>query len=125
MISNIIISPIIEIIRSINPKFQDWYDHLGPHDKSSFGSELTQGIFSVLHKEMGKRTQRWPAKGEKLKAARAINHHWFSDVIENSKKLELGKFYTVKLCEPVSSWCPVEIEEMDGTFCLSSFEWKC
>ena len=117
------ILPIIEIIKAINPKFQDWYDHIGGYDKSLFELELEQSIFKTILQEMGKRTQRWPMKGEKLKAARVIKHHWFIDVIENSKKLEIGKYYTVKKCEPASSWCPVEIEEIEGTFCLSAFEW--
>ncbi len=118
------ISPIIEIIKSINPKFQDWYDHIGPHDKSSFERALENSIFKTILEEMGKRTQRWPAKGEKLKAVREIKHHWFNDVIENSKRLKIGEYYTVKTCEPLSSWCPVEIEEIEGTFCLSAFEWR-
>ena len=118
------IDPIIEILKSINPKFKDWYDHVSSYDKSSFSNKLEQSIFKTILQEMALRTRRWPMKGEKIKASRVIEHHWFSDVIENSKKLSIGNYYTVKSCDPASSWCPVEIEEIDGTFCLSSFEWK-
>lgn len=118
------IIPIVEIIKSINPKFKDWHDHLMEYDKNSFAVELEQSIFKTMIVEMKKRTQRWPMKGEQIKASRVIEHHWFKDVIENSKKLEIGQYYTVKKCEPASSWCPVEIEEVEGTFCLSAFEWK-
>ena len=108
-----------------DPKFADWYDHLHQYDRSSFEIELEQTILKVVVQQMSRRKQRWPAKGEKIIAAKnEIKHHWFTNVIANAKKLEVGQSYTVKKCDPASSWCPVEIEEIEGTFCLSCFDWK-
>lgn len=108
-----------------DPKFADWYDHLHQHDRSSFEIELEQTVLKVVVQQMARRKQRWPAKGEKIIAAKnEIKHHWFTNVIANAKKLEVGQSYTVKKCDPASSWCPVEIEEIEGTFCLSCFDWK-
>ena len=116
------ITPIVEYITTINPKFQDWFNHLSSYDKYSFEGNLDQVIFKLILEEMGKKKQRWPNKGDKIKAAREIKHHWFREVIENSKKLEIGQWYTVKSCEVYSSWCKIEIEEMEGSFCRSTFE---
>ena len=108
-----------------DPKFADWYDHLHQHDRSSFEIELEQTMLKIVIQQMARRKQRWPAKGEKIIAAKnEIKHHWFTNVIANAKKLEVGQSYTVKKCDPASSWCPVEIEEIEGTFCLSCFDWK-
>lgn len=107
-----------------NPDFVDWYDHLCSRDKSMFESELEQTMLKVVVQQMARRKQRWPKVGEKIKAIRSIDVHWFRNVIENSKKLKIGETYTVKKCDPASSWCPVEIEEIEGTFCLSCFDWK-
>ncbi len=116
------ITPIVDHIASINPKFKDWYDHISQYDKSSFEIELEQRIFRLILEKIGEKTQRWPCKGDKIKAAREIKHHWFCDVIENSKLLTIGEYYTVKTCEVYSSWCKIEIEEIEGAFCRSSFE---
>ena len=67
---------------------------------------------------------RWPKLGEKLIAAKHLEWHWFTNVIENSKKLEIGKQYTIKSVDVLSSWCKIEIEEIDGWFSLQSFKWK-
>lgn len=108
-----------------NPDFADWYNHLCSRDKSMFESELEQTMLKVVVQQMARRKQRWPAKGEKIIAVKnEIKHHWFTNVITNAKKLQIGQSYTVKKCDPASSWCPVEIEEIEGTFCLTCFEWK-
>lgn len=120
------IEKVVEALgNETNPDFKDWYDHLGSRYQSIFENDLEQLILQRVVQQMARLKQRWPMAGEKIIAAKnEIKHHWFIDVKENAKKLEVGQEYTVKKCDPASSWCPVEIEEIEGTFCLSCFEWK-
>ncbi len=120
-----LITKVIEVLKEeSSPDFKDWHCHLSSRDRELFEIELEQTMLKVVIQQMAKRIQRWPAVGEKIRARKSIGIHWFRNVIENSKKLEIGKEYTVKKCNPASSWCPVEIEEIEGTFCLSCFDWK-
>lgn len=66
--------------------------------------------------------------GDELVFARQPSWHWFTNVIEDSKLLEIGKIYRVLACEPASSWTCIKLEGFpdvkhgDKMFCLSSFE---
>jgi hypothetical protein len=53
----------------------------------------------------------WPKPGDKLKFLGAGRYHFFTSVIEEGKKLKIGDVFTVKKCEPASSWCPIYFEE--------------
>ena len=66
----------------------------------------------------------WPQKGEKLIATNNKIRHWFKTVNESCAKLEIGQTYTVKECNVASSWCEILLEEMEGSFSLSAFDWK-
>jgi hypothetical protein len=66
----------------------------------------------------------WPAKGDKLVCNKTELKHWFRSVIENCAKLEIGQTYTVKECNVASSWCEILLEELEGSFSLSVFDWK-
>jgi hypothetical protein len=59
-----------------------------------------------------------------LVAAKNNIWHWFRNVRENCAKLQIGETYTVKECNVASSWCEILLEEIEGSFCLSAFEWK-
>jgi len=68
--------------------------------------------------------QRWPTKGDKLICKKNDLQHWFKSVKENCAKLKIGETYTVKGRNVASSWCEILLEEMEGSFCLSAFDWK-
>lgn len=121
-----LITKVIAVLKEESlPDFADWYNHLGSRYQSIVDSELEQTILEKVIQQMSRYKQRWPMAGEKIVAAKnEIKHHWFTNVIANAEKLEIGETYTVKKCDPASSWCPVEIEEIEGTFCLSCFDWK-
>ena len=53
----------------------------------------------------------WPKPGDKLKFVGAGKFHFFTDVIENAKSLNVGDIFTVSECKPASSWCPVKFVE--------------
>lgn len=48
--------------------------------------------------------------GDKVKLAR-IGHHWFTSHIENAKKLDKSKVYTISKIQIASSWTGVCLEE--------------
>lgn len=64
-----------------------------------------------------------PKAGSKVMFT-GVNSFWYWSVIKAAKKLlEIGKEYTVKKCEPFSSWVAVELEEFPGErFSLSWFK---
>ena len=66
----------------------------------------------------------WSTKGDKLICKKTEVKHWFRSVTENCAKLKIGETYTVKECNVASSWCEILLEEMEGRFCLSAFDWK-
>lgn len=65
---------------------------------------------------------RWPAPGTKLKY-NGERIHWFDDMRQSVRdNLVIGEIYTLKTCQPASSWCPVTLEETgDLKFELSWF----
>lgn len=117
-----LIPEIIEILKQ-DAKFADWHSHLSRYDKSTFYNDLEQSVLRTVLAAKTKFKQRWPAKGDKLVAKNNQIKHWFRSVTENCAKLEIGREYTVKNCEVASSWCAVELEELDGDFSLAAFEW--
>ena len=65
----------------------------------------------------------WPKTGDKLKFLGAGKWHFFTNVIEESKKLKVGDIFTVSKCIPASSWCPIYFEETgDKVFESAWFE---
>ena len=118
-------SPIASLLLNLkeDSKFADWYDHLSIYDKSTFYSDLEQGVLKTILAAKTKFKTRWPSKGDRLVAKNNQIQHWFRSVIENCAKLEIGREYTVKSCEVASSWCLIELEELSGGFSLSAFEW--
>lgn len=117
--SSSIISALLQ-----NGQFSDWYNHLSCYDKSSFEREVTSAAWKAFLDAKEKYKQRWPAKEDKLIAAKNNIKHWFSNVTASCKNLEIGRKYTVKECNVASSWCEIKLEELDGEFCLSAFDWK-
>jgi hypothetical protein len=68
----------------------------------------------------------FPKDGQKIKAIANETNSWFTNVIENTKKLEIGREYTVLKTELNSSTSYVWLEEFgkDMFFNLHSFEWE-
>lgn len=52
------------------------------------------------------------AKGTKIKFVKPINQHWFYNVVNDQKFLEIGKVYTVDKVEMASSATYVWLEEI-------------
>ena len=52
------------------------------------------------------------AKGTKIKFVKPINQHWFYNVVNDQKFLEVGKVYTVDKVEMASSATYVWLEEI-------------
>lgn len=102
----------------------DFYNHLSRYDKLSFESSLNSAIYGAFLAAKDKYKQRWPAKGDKLVCKKNDLQHWFKSVKENCAKLKIGETYTVKECNVASSWCEILLEEMEGSFSLSAFDWK-
>ena len=68
----------------------------------------------------------FPRDGQKIKAIANETQSWFTNVMEDTKKLEVGKEYTVRKTELNSSTSYVWLEEFgeDMFFNLHSFEWE-
>lgn len=107
-----------------NERFADLYNHLSHYDKPRFEHDINNAIFATFLAAKEKYKQRWPAKGDKLVVIRNNIIHWYKNIIENCAKLEIGQTYTVKECNVASSWCEILLEELEGQFCLSAFNWK-
>ena len=107
-----------------NENFADFYNHLSCYDKPMFERDLENAIYTTFLAAKDKYTQRWPAKGDKLVCKKNDLQHWFKSVKENCAKLKIGETYTVKECNVASSWCEILLEEMEGSFSLSAFDWK-
>jgi len=107
-----------------NEKFADFYNHLSHYDKPSFENDLNNAIYAVFWAAKDECKQRWPAKGDKLVCKKNDLRHWFTSVVINCAKLQIGGTYTVKECNVASSWCEILLEEMEGSFSLSAFDWK-
>lgn len=67
----------------------------------------------------------FPKDGQKIKAITNETQSWFTNVKEDTKKLEIGKEYTARKTELNSSTSYVWLEEFgeDVFFNISSFEW--
>lgn len=67
---------------------------------------------------------KWPKQGDKI-TFKGVQHFWFLNIIKAAQELlEVGKVYTVKKCEPFSSWVAVELEEVpEQRFTLSFFDY--
>jgi hypothetical protein len=68
----------------------------------------------------------FPKDGQKIKAITNKTNSWFLSVVEDTKKLEIGKEYTVLKTELNSSSSFVWLEEFgkDVFFNIHSFEWE-
>jgi hypothetical protein len=68
----------------------------------------------------------FPKDGQKIKAITNKTNSWFLSVVEDTKKLEIGKEYTVLKTELNSSSSYVWLSEFGGDmfFNLHSFEWE-
>jgi hypothetical protein len=68
----------------------------------------------------------FPRDGQKIKAITNKTNSWFIQVVEDTKKLEIGKEYTVLKTELNSSTSYVWLEEFgeDVFFNICSFEWE-
>lgn len=40
-----------------------------------------------------------------------IEHHWFTNILENAKKLKVGQIYTITSIDPASSWTACTLAE--------------
>lgn len=107
-----------------NENFADFYYHLSWYDKESLENSLNNAIYTTFLAAKDKYNQRWPAKGDKLVCKKNNLKHWFRSVMENCTKLQIGETYTVKECNVASSWCEILLEEMEGSFSLSAFDWN-
>jgi len=66
---------------------------------------------------------QWPRPGDKV-IFKGTHMFWFTNIIENGKKLEIGKEYTLGDIAPASSWCSVTLEETgDLQYSLDFFKW--
>jgi hypothetical protein len=68
----------------------------------------------------------YPKDGQKIKTITNNTNSWFLQVVEDTKKLEIGKEYTVLKTELNSSSSYVWLSEFGGDmfFNLHSFEWE-
>ena len=68
----------------------------------------------------------FPKDGQKIKSITNKTNSWFLSVVDDTKKLEIGKEYTVLKTELNSSTSYVWLEEFgkDMFFNLHSFEWE-
>jgi hypothetical protein len=68
----------------------------------------------------------YPKDGQKIKTITNKTNSWFLQVVEDTKKLEIGKEYTVLKTELNSSSSYVWLSEFGGDmfFNLHSFEWE-
>lgn len=93
-------------------------------------NELEEGMAYLSDKRkldefFSKHEIKWPKAGDKV-TFRGVNHFWYWSIIKAAKELlEMDKEYTVKKCEPFSSWVAVELEEFPGErFSLGFFNYE-
>lgn len=98
-------------------------------DRNLF-NELKEGVAHLSEAKkadefFSKHEIKWPKPGDKI-IFKGVNHFWYWSVIKAAKVLlEIGKEYTVKKCEPFSSWVAVELEEFPGEkFSLGFFDYE-
>lgn len=83
-----------------------------------------RNLFNEL-KEGTDHLSKLPKSGDKI-VFKGVKPFWYWSMIKAAKALlEIDKEYTVKKCEPLSSWTAVELEEFPGErFSLSWFEFN-
>jgi hypothetical protein len=52
-----------------------------------------------------------PPKGTKIKFVKPIKIHWFNNIVEDQKLLEVGRIYTVEKVEMASSATYIWLQE--------------
>jgi hypothetical protein len=80
----------------------------------------------------GKKKMRFPEDGQKVIFKEPLTIHWFSNVVQDQKLLELGKEYTVRKTQLNSSSSFIWLEEVEAYsieqdlpfFNLWSFDWE-
>lgn len=67
--------------------------------------------------------QGWPKVGDKVEF-KGITPFWFTNIVENGRKLTVGQIYTLSYVQVNSSSCIVKLEEYgEDEFSFSFFKW--
>ena len=94
--------------------------------------ERKEGV-SIHNTQKGKEEMGFPKDGQKVIFKEPLTIHWFTNVVEDQKLLEIGKEYTVRKTQLNSSSSFIWLEELEPYdqerdlpfFNLWSFSWGC
>lgn len=69
--------------------------------------------------------KKWPQIGDEV-TYKGTHLFWFVNIIHNAEKnLEIGKKYTIKTINILSSWCSITlVETNDLVYSLSFFDYE-